>query len=212
MDELIKASYIPDLKSIGRQDRLLSFVGKAGDNIFINGAPKRCDAHFEALCGLRRPDLGEIKICGTNPYELNAHNAAAFRRDTIGAIPRDGGLIPELRMIDQIAFPMQLRGMSSEEILSKVQNLTNHLLPMHNLDNLPVKCNARKQTHAAIIRAVICEPKIIVLNGFLDDLPDIDTDALWQVFQSIRPKNSVLIYLSGAPAPAQVSWTQQLRV
>lgn len=212
MEELIKASYIPDLKSIGRQDRLLSFTGNAGDNIFINGAPKRCDTHFEALCGLRRPDLGEIKICGANPYELPAHDAAAFRRDTIGGIPRDGGLIPELRMIDQIALPVKLSGMGSGEILSIVKNLTNHLLPMHDLYNLPVKCNARKQAHAAILRAVICDPKVIVLNGFLDDLPDIDTDALWQVFLEVRPKDSVLIYLSGAPAPAQVAWTQQLRI
>lgn len=212
MEERIKASYIPDLRSIGRQDRLLSFTGNPGDNIFINGAPKRCDTHFEALCGLQAPDLGEIKICGANPYELTANEAAAFRRDTIGGIPRDGGLIPELRIIDQIALPLKLRGIGGGEILSRVQNLTNHLLPMHDLYNLPGKCTARKQAHAAILRAVICEPKVIILNGFLDDLSDIDTDALWQVFQEVRPQNSVLIYLSGAPAPAQVSWTQQLRI
>ena len=63
-----------------------------------------------------------------------------------------------------------------------------------------------------MIRAVIRKPQVIVLNGFLDDLPDIDRDALWQAFHAIRPKDSVLIYLSGAPAPEQVNWTQMLRV
>ena len=42
---------------------------------------------------------------------MTAHEAAAFRRDTIGAVPQDLGLIPELRMIDQIALPMKLAGM-----------------------------------------------------------------------------------------------------
>ena len=208
MEELLSANYIADLKSIGRKDKLLSIVGNAGDNIFINGSPKRCETHFEVLCGLRRPDVGEIKICGQNPYEMNAKEAAAFRRDTIGAVPQDLGLIPELRMIDQIALPMKLAGMDDDSIISEIRKLTSELMPLHN----PGKCNARKQAHAAMIRAVIRKPQVIVLNGFLDDLPDIDRDALWQAFHAIRPKDSVLIYLSGAPAPEQVNWTQMLRV
>ena len=212
MEELLNANYIADLKSIGRKDKLLSIVGKAGDNLFVGGSPKRCETHFEVLCGLRRPDVGEVKICGRNPYEMIAREAAAFRRDTIGAVPQDLGLIPELRMIDQIALPMKLAGMDDESIISEIRKLTSERIPLHNLFNVPRKCNVRKQAHAAMIRAVIRKPQVIVLNGFLDDLPDIDRDALWQAFHVIRPKDSVLIYLSGAPAPEQVNWTQMLRV
>lgn len=212
MDELINANYIADLKSIGRKDKLLSITGKAGDNIFINGSPKRCETHFNVLCGLRRPDVGEVKLCGRNPYELNAKEAAAFRRDNIGAVPQDLGLIPELRMIDQIALPMKLAGVDDETIIAEIRKLTSQLMPLHNLFNIPGKCNARKQAHAAMIRAVIRNPQVIVFHGFLDDVSDIDRDALWQAFHSIRPQNSALIYLSGAPAPEQVQWSQQLRV
>ncbi len=212
MDELINANYIADIKSIGRKDKLLSIVGKAGDNIFINGSPKRCETHFEVLCGLRRPDVGEAKLCGKNPYEMNAKEAAAFRRDNIGAVPQGLGLIPELRMIDQIALPMKLAGVDDETIFAEIRKLTSELIPLHNLFNIPVKCNARKQAHAAIIRAVIRNPQIIIFHGFLDDIPDIDRAALWQAFHTIRPQNSVLVYFSGAPAPKQINWTQQLRI
>ena len=212
MDELINANYIADLKSIGRKDKLLSITAKAGDNIFINGSPKRCDTHFEVLCGLRKPDVGEVKLCGRNPYEMTTKEAVAFRRDAIGAVPQDFGLIPELRMIDQIALPMKLGGMDDETVLAEIRKLTSELMPLHNLFNIPGKCNTRKQAHASLLRAVIRKPQIIVFNGFLDDVLDIDRDALWQAFHNIRPQNSVLIYLSGAPAPEQVNWTQQLRV
>lgn len=212
MDELINANYIADLKSIGRKDKLLSIIGKAGDNIFINGSLKRCEAHFEVLCGLRKPDVGEVKLCGKSPYEMTAREAAAFRRDNIGAVPQDLGLIPELRMIDQIALPMKLAGIDDETIIDEIRKLTSELMPLHNLFSIPGKCNTRKQTHAAMIRALIRNPQIIVFHGFLDDVSDIDRDALWQAFHTIRPQNSVLIYLSGAPAPEQVQWTQQLRV
>lgn len=212
MDELINANYIADLKSIGRKDKLLSITGKAGDNIFINGSTKRCETHFDVLCGLRRPDVGEVKLCGINPYEMNAKEVAVFRRNNIGAVPQDLGLIPELRMIDQIAMHMKLAGIDYETIIAEIRKLTSELMPLHNLLNIPGKCTVRKQTHAAMIRAVIRQPKIIVLNGFLDDVADIDRDALWQAFHTIRPQNSVLIYLSGAPAPEQMNWTQKLRV
>lgn len=212
MDELINANYIADLKSIGRKDKLLSITAKAGDNIFINGSPQRCETHFEVLCGLRRPDVGEVKLCGRNPYEMNAKEAAAFRRDSIGAVPQDLGLIPELRMIDQIALPMKLAGVDEETIIAEIRKLTSELIPMHNLFNIPGKCTIRKQAHVAMIRAVIRNPQIIVFNGFLDDVSDIDRDALWQAFHTSRHNNSVLIYLSGAPAPELVNWTQQFRV
>lgn len=212
MDEVINVNYIVDLKSTGRKDKLLTFSGNAGDNIFIHGSPKRCETHFEVLCGLRRPDVGEIKICDQNPYDMNAKEAAAFRRDHIGAVPQDLGLIPELRMIDQVALPMKLAGVDDETILAEIRKLTSELVPLHNLFNVPEKCNTRKQAHVAMIRAVICNPQIIVFNGFLDDVSDTDRDALWQAFHSIRHQNSVLIYLSGAPAPRQISWTQQIRI
>ena len=212
MDELINANYIGDLKSIGRKDKLLSITAKAGDNIFINGSQKRCETHFEVLCGLRRPDVGEVKICGKNPYEMTAREAAAFRRDTIGAVPQDLGLIPELRMIDQIALPMKIAGLDDETIIAEIRKLTSELMPLHNLFNVPGKCTTRKQAHAAMIRAAIRNPQIIVFHGFLDDVSDIDRDALWQAFHAMRPENSVLVYLSGAPAPEQLNWTQQIRV
>lgn len=212
MDVLINANYIADLKSTSRKDKLLSIHAKAGDNIFINGSPKRCETHFEVLCGLRRPDVGEVMLCGRNPYEMKEKEAAAFRRDIIGAVPQDLGLIPELRMIDQIALPMKLAGVADETIIAETSKLTSEHMPLHNLFNIPGNCNTRKQAHAAMIRAVIRNPQIIVFHGFLDDISDIDRDALWQAFHSSRPQNSVLVYLSGAPAPEQVQWTQQFRV
>ena len=153
-----------------------------------------------------------MKLCGINPYEMTAVETATFRRDTIGAVPQDLGLIPELRMIDQIALPMKLAGVDDETIIAEIRKLTSELMPLHNLFNIPGKCNTRKQAHAAMIRAVIRNPQIMVFHGFLDDVSDIDRDAIWQAFHTIRPQNSVLIYLSGAPAPEQVQWTQQLRV
>lgn len=212
MEHLIEANYIADLKNAGGQDKLLTFTGNAGDRIYIGSSLKRCQTHFEVLCGLRKPDVGEVKLAGTDPYALSPREGAAFRRDTVGAIPLGGGLIPELRMIDQIAMPMQLAGYENSVILEKIRSLTSELLPLHSLYNTPGRCTVRKQAHAAILRAIINKPKVLVLNSFLDDMTDLDTGVLWQVLLGLCPENCVLVYLSGAPAPEQISWTREIRI
>ena len=106
MGHLIEASFIPDLRSAGNLERMLTFEADAGDTIFINSSPKRCELFFEALCGLRKPDAGTVLINGVDLYALTPDQGAAFRRGDIGAIPQGLGWIPELRMIEQIAFPM----------------------------------------------------------------------------------------------------------
>ena len=40
MEHLIEANYIVDLKSVGSQDRLLTFTGNAGDKIYIGSSPR----------------------------------------------------------------------------------------------------------------------------------------------------------------------------
>ena len=212
MEHLIEANYIADLKNAGGQDKLLTFTGNAGDRIYIGSSPKRCQTHFEVLCGLRKPDVGEVKLAGTDPYALSPREGAAFRRDTVGAIPLGGGLIPELRMIDQIAMPMQLAGYENSVILEKIRSLTSELLPLHSLYNTPGRCTVRKQAHAAILRAIINKPTVLVLNSFLDDMTDLDAGVLWQVLLGLCPENCVLVYLSGAPAPEQISWTREIRI
>ena len=183
-----------------------------GDTVYIQSTRQRCDVLFKTLCGLHKPEQGQVLIQNTDIYTLPSEEAAAFRRDRIGGIPYGGGLIPELRMIDQIALPLKLAGMENGSIVEQIRKMTNHLLPFHSLFNPPSRVTERKKAHAAIIRTLITKPCLIIMNGFLDDYDEIDADALWQIFQELCPNDSVFLYLSSNPAPEQIVWTKKLRI
>ena len=212
MDTILQASFLPDLQIAGSPERALTLTAKAGEAIYINGAPNRNLLFFQTLCGLRKPDAGNMTLCGVDPYALAPRQGAAFRRAYIGAIPENPGWIPELSLLEQITLPLKLAGAGRDEIRERVQSMTSEMLPLHNLYNRPGQCTLRKQTHAAILRGMICKPKLLVCNGFLDALPETDAEIVWQAFWQLRPQDGVTIYFSGAPAPNQADWTQVLRV
>ena len=213
MQEVLKANCVVTVVQKGRLSKLpLALTVYPDDAVYIQSTRYRCDALFETLCGLKRPEQGQVLIQNTDIYTLPLEEAAAFRRDRVGGIPYGGGFIPELRMIDQIALPLKLAGMENENIVEQIRKMTNHLLPFHSLFNPPCRVTERKKAHAAIIRTLITEPCLIIMNGFLDDYDVIDADALWQVFRELCPDGSTFLYLSSDPAPEQIVWTQKMRI
>ena len=211
MQEVLKVNCVVTVVQKGRLSKLpVALTAYPDDAVYIQSTRQRCDAMFETLCGLKKPAQGQVMIQNTDIYTLPMKEAAVFRRDRIGGIPYSGGLIPELRMIDQIALPLKLAGMENENIVEKIHKMTNHLLPFHSLFNPPCWVTERKKAHAAIIRALITKPCLIIMNGFLDDYDEIDADALWQVFRELCPDGSTFLYLSSDPAPEQIVWTQKM--
>ena len=191
MQEVLKVNCVVTVVQKGRLSKLpVALTAYPGDAVNIQSSRQRCDAMFETLCGLKKPAQGQVMIQNTDIYTLPMKEATVFRRDRIGGIPYSGGLIPELRMLDQIALPLKLAGMKDEDIVEQIRKMTNHLLPFHNLFNPPSWVTERKRAHAAIIRALITNPCLIIMNGFLDDYDEIDSDALWQVFRELRPNGS----------------------
>lgn len=213
MQETLSASCVAKMECRGKLSKFqVVLTAYPGDTIYIQSTRQRCDTLFETLCGLHKPEQGQVLVQSTDMYTLPSEEAAAFRRDRIGGIPHSGGLIPELRIIDQIALPLKLAGMENGSIVEQIRKMTNRLLPFHSLFNPPSRVTERKKAHAAIIRTLITNPSLIIMNGFLDDYDEIDADALWQVLRELRPDSSTLLYLSSNPEPEQIAWTKKLRI
>lgn len=210
MENVLRAEFTADERRRGVE--AFSIRGDAGENLCIYGTPRQCALYFEILCGLKKPDAGYVTICEKDLYAMSPGEAAAFRSRQIGAIPQNLGWIPELSMLEQIVLPLRLAGMEEERMQNRIRNLTTNLLPMHDLYNLPEKCSLRKQVQAAMIRALVWDSGVIVLNGCFDDFPEQEKEVFWQGFQTIRSQNALLIYFTGGSPPKQVPWTREYRI
>lgn len=181
----------------------------AGERCYVQGSERSCNAIFEMLTGLKKPDEGTVTVLGQNPYTMSETERAAFRRDCIGAVPKDGGFLPELTLLEQVRLPMVLAGLSGDEIRSRIRKNAFDYLPLHDLYNPAKRCTPRTLALASLLRASVMNPPIL-LNASFEHLNGKDAELVWQEVKTILTENLALLYLGSAPAPAYIEWTAQI--
>ena len=179
-----------------------------GDRRYLQGSEKACNTMFEMLTGLKKPDEGSVTVLGQDIYALESQKRAAFRRDHLGAVPRGSGFVPELTLLEQVRLPMVLAGMSQEEIKGRIRKNAFVYLPLHDLYNPAKRCSQRTLALAGLLRALVMEPKVLILNAPFDHLNRKDAMLVWQEVQTVLVEDMAFVYLSSAPAPGDIPWTK----
>lgn len=182
----------------------------AGERCYVQGSERSCNAIFEMLTGLKKPDEGTVTVLGQNPYTMSETERAAFHRDCIGAVPKDGGFLPELTLLEQVRLPMVLAGLSGVEIRSRIRKNAFDYLPLHDLYNPAKRCTPRTLALASLLRASVMNPPILLLNASFEHLNGKDAKLVWQEVKTILTENLAFLYLGSAPAPEYIDWTTQI--
>lgn len=187
-----------------------SLTIRAGERWYVQGSERSCNALFEMLTGLRRPDEGNVSVLGQDFYALRETERAAFRRDSLGAVPKGGGFLPELPLLEQIRLPMVLAGLSQDEIRSRIRKNVFDYLPVHVLYNPAKRCTPRTLALASVLRASVMDPPLLLLNAAFEHLDGRDSELVWQEIRTILTEDLALVYLGSAPAPGHIEWTAQI--
>lgn len=199
-----------DIRSYFPEAGPFSLTIHAGQRVYVQGSETSCNALFEMLTGLRKPDEGSVTLLGQNLYSMGEAERAAFRRDSIGAVPKGGGFLPELILLEQVRLPMVLGGLSRDEIQNRIRKNAFDYLPLHDLYNQGKRCTPRTLALASLLRASVMNPPILILNASFEHLCGKDAELVWQEVNTILPKEHGFLYLGSAPAPMCMDWTEQI--
>lgn len=122
--------------------------------------------------GLSRPDAGTIMVGGTDIWALGGPALARFRNREVGYVFQFASLLPTLRVIDNVALPAMLgRSAGRREILERAAELLAAVGLADHADAYPSELSAGEQRRAAIARALINRPPVL-----LADEPTADLD------------------------------------
>lgn len=118
-----------------------------------------------------KPSQGQIIIDGRETGSLKEKELAMLRRDLVGFVFQEFNLLNNMTIRDNIALPLTLNNVKTEEILRKVRELTAVFGIDGQLDKYPYQLSGGQKQRAAVCRALVNKPKILFADeptGALD--------------------------------------------
>ena len=143
----------------------VSFSIERGDFVALMG-PSGCGkSTLLHLCGaMDRPTSGTISLEGRALGELSDDELTRVRRDRIGFVFQFFNLLPTLTLVDNIALPCLLSGMSVPDAIARASALAARVGIADRLSHYPQEVSGGEMQRAAIARALVHEPALLVAD------------------------------------------------
>jgi len=137
----------------------------AGDFVALMG-PSGCGkSTLLHLCGaMDRPSSGKVMIDNVDIAGLGDDRLTEFRRRRIGFVFQFFNLLPTLTVMENIALPLLLDGRDPSVGEGKARELARRVGLDHRLGHYPQQLSGGEMQRAAIARAVIHQPALLVAD------------------------------------------------
>ena len=133
------------------------------------------------------PTQGEVIINGISTQKLTKKQLATLRNQTLGFIFQFHYLLPEFTVLENILMPYR---MQNKRVTPEVMERALHLIDVVGLskvkNNLATNLSGGQQQRAAIARALMNQPKIILADEPTGNLDSDTTDQIYDLMRSIN--------------------------
>ncbi len=160
-----------------RQKEIISIVGPSG-------AGKT--TLLQIIGTLDLPDSGEVIYEGVNVLKLKGAKLAKFRNANIGFIFQFHQLLPEFSLIENVALPALIGGESRANAFKRAEELIGYLHLGDRKDHRPAQLSGGERQRAAVARALINSPKVILADEPSGSLDSHNRSELHQLIIDLR--------------------------
>ena len=151
----------------------------------------------DILSALRRMDPGgAVLLGGKNLSEIPEETAAAFRRDNLGFVFQDFSLLDTFSLEDNICLPLVLAGKSRTEMRDRLAPLARDLGIEPLLKKYPYEVSGGQKQRAAVARALITRPQILLADEPTGALDSRSTDELLKLFAEINHAGQTVVMVT----------------
>lgn len=143
---------------------------------------------------LERPTSGRVLVDGVDLMALPANELRKARKN-IGMIFQHFNLLSSRTVYDNIAFPLELEGMSKEEIHKRVMPLLDLVQLTDRKDNYPAQLSGGQKQRVGIARALASEPKVLLCDEATSALDPQTTSSILKLLKDINKRLNLTIIL-----------------
>ena len=184
----------------------VSFSVEAGEYVSIMGeSGSGKTTLLNILAALDKPTAGTVILDGRNLKEVRDSAIAAFRRDNLGFVFQDFNLLDTFTLEDNIYLPLVLAGKNYKEMRERLIPIANKLGISEQLKKYPYEVSGGQKQRAAVARAMITKPKLILADEPTGALDSRSTDELLRLFAEVNKMGQTVLMVTHSVRAASVS-------
>lgn len=143
------------------------------------------------LAALDKPTAGEVLLNGKNLVSLKEKEISAFRREHLGFVFQDFNLLDNFSLKDNIFLPLVLSGVDYRDMEKRLAPIASLLGIEKLLNKYPYEVSGGQKQRAAVARAIITNPELILADEPTGALDSKATDSLLRLFNRINEDGQV---------------------
>ncbi len=175
----------------------VSFSVEAGEYVAIMGeSGSGKTTLLNILAALDKPTSGQVHLNGRSILGVPEGKLAAFRRDNLGFVFQDFNLLDTFSVRDNIFLPLVLSGKSYDEMERRLQPVAERLGIADILNKYPYEVSGGEKQRAAVARALITQPQLVLADEPTGALDSRSTDQLLRLFEAINATGQTILMVT----------------
>lgn len=177
--------------------RNVNFTVEEGEYVAVMGeSGSGKTTLLNILAALDKPTNGNVVLDGKDLSKIKEKDVAAFRRDNLGFVFQDFNLLDTFTLEDNIYLPLVLAGKNYKEMSSKLETVAKRLGILPLLKKYPYEVSGGQKQRAAVARAIITNPKLILADEPTGALDSKATDELLRLFSDINSTGQTIVMVT----------------
>ena len=177
--------------------RNVNFSVKEGEYVAIMGETGSGKTTLlNILAALDRPTDGSVLLDGKDLSAVREQEAAAFRREQLGFVFQEFNLLDTFTIEDNIYLPLVLAGKCYEDMRERLLPLALELGISELLKKYPYEVSGGQKQRAAVARALITNPRLILADEPTGALDSRATDELLRLFGEVNRGGQTILMVT----------------
>ena len=175
----------------------LNFSVEEGEYVAIMGeSGSGKTTLLNILAALDKPTGGQVILNGKNIVDIREKEISAFRRENLGFVFQDFNLLDNFSLKDNIVLPLVLSGVDYKEMERRITPIAAQLGILDILEKYPYEVSGGQKQRAAVARALIIKPELVLADEPTGALDSKATEDLLTLFNKINERGQTILMVT----------------